>query len=362
MDIPYCAEILNDGKSECRGCKSRIDMGSLRLGSIVQADKFDGKICHWYDFTCFFDKQHPKSVNDIKNFESLPIEYQKKIQIKLSKSDKECKGKKRNAASNAEKKSSLNDFKIEYSKSNNSECRGCKYKILKNEVRICKNVYETEVGRKYGGENMFYHLFCFAQLRSELCYFKSAEHLPGFNSLKEDDQLEAKKNLPAINEEEIPEVKKVKTEIANDGFTEEELKLYTEQNNILSKFRDELKNLSKKTLIKLLEANNQAVTGGRLWDRLADAMTFGALLPCKVCKGGQLVFGNFGYKCCGYFTEWTRCNNLVKEPERKKFEVPPEFSKNYQFLNEYNYVARTRIVKNAPPSTEVKKEEEENGQ
>jgi hypothetical protein len=57
-------------------------------------------------------------------------------------------------------------------------------------------------------------------------------------------------------------VKKVKTEIANDGFTEEELKLYTEQNNILSKFRDELKNLSKKKLIKLLEANNQAVTGG----------------------------------------------------------------------------------------------------
>jgi predicted DNA-binding WGR domain protein len=279
--------------------------------------------------------------------------------------DKKGKGKKRDAAAIAAKKSALKDFKIEYSKSGRATCRGCEQKILKEEVRISKKDFETEVGRKYGGQDMWHHLSCFAKLRNELGYFESADQLPGFKTLNKEDQAQAKKELPAIKQEEVPEVKKAKTEIAISGFTEEESKLYTEQNKILFQFRDQLqKNLSKNELVVLLQTNNQVVPVGidRILDQLADAMTFGVLLPCKVCNGGQLVFEKFGYKCRGDMTEWTKCNTLVREPERKKFKIPSEFSKEYPFLKKYKYVARTRIVKNAPPSTEVKKEEEENGQ
>jgi hypothetical protein len=67
----------------------------------------------------------------------------------------------------------------------------------------------------------------------------------------------------AIKQEEIPEVKKAKTEIAISGFTEEESKLYTEQNKILFQFRDQLqKNLSKNELVVLLQTNNQVVPVG----------------------------------------------------------------------------------------------------
>jgi hypothetical protein len=49
--------------------------------------------------------------------------------------DKKGKGKKRDAAAIAAKKSALKDFKIEYSKSGRATCRGCEQKILKEEVR-----------------------------------------------------------------------------------------------------------------------------------------------------------------------------------------------------------------------------------
>lgn len=98
-------------------------------------------------------------------------------------------------------------------------------------------------------------------------------------------------------------------------------------------------------------------------DRLADIMTFGALLPCSVCKNGQLVFDKFGYLCKGNLTEWTKCHTQVKEPPRKPFKVPKEFKEEYSFLKKYKYVPRTRIVKDAPPSYTAKKEDgEENAE
>lgn len=49
---------------------------------------------------------------------------------------------------------------------------------------------------KYGGQDMWHHLTCFAKLRSELGYFAGGDSLPGFNSLKKDDQKEVKTQLP----------------------------------------------------------------------------------------------------------------------------------------------------------------------
>lgn len=163
----------------------------------------------------------------------------------------------------------------------------------------------------------------------------------------------------------MPEVKKPKQETV-DGFTEDESKAYVEQNKIMYKYRDQLeKNLTKQELIELLQSNDQDVPSGkeRILDRLADIMTFGALLPCKECKHGQLVFDKFGYKCRGNLTEWTKCNTFVKEPARTPFQIPPDLKKEYPFLKKYKFVARTRVVKNAPPDyNSVKKEEDDNAQ
>uniref|UniRef100_UPI003134487B Poly-(ADP-ribose) polymerase n=1 Tax=Tribolium castaneum TaxID=7070 RepID=UPI003134487B len=372
MDLPYRAEYAKSGSSNCRGCKSPIGQGTVRLAVMVQSPFHDGMMPNWHHLHCFFNKQRPKSEDDIYHFETLRLEDQEIIREKLSNMgsiivpEKKGKGKKRDATAIAQKNAALKDFKIEYAKSGRAACRGCEQKILKDEIRISKKDFETDIGKKYGGQDMWHHVTCFAQLRAELGYFESADQLPGFKSLKKEDQAETKKALPAIKQEDVPDVKKVKKEEdVVDGFTEEQSKLYKEQTELIFKHRDQLeKNLSKEELAMLLQHNDQEVPPGkdRVLDRLADIMTFGALVPCSVCKHGQLVFEKFGYICKGNLTEYTKCRTQVKEPPRKPFKVPAEL-KQYPFLKKYKYVPRTRVVKNAPPSYSVKKEEgEENAE
>lgn len=177
--------------------------------------------------------------------------------------EKKGKGKKRDAAASAAVKAALKDFKIEYAKSGRATCRGCEQKIMKEEVRISKKDFTTEVGMKYGGQDMWHHVTCFAKLRSELGYYESADKLTGFKTLNKDDQAEVRKALPAIKQEDVPVIKKLKTEDSIDGLTPEETKLYNEHTKIMFKYRDQLQtNLNKNELTKLLQVNKQDVPSG----------------------------------------------------------------------------------------------------
>ncbi|KAL3275884.1 hypothetical protein HHI36_020621 [Cryptolaemus montrouzieri] len=364
MDLPYKAEYAKSGRSSCRGCKSSIGQGTLRLAVMVQSPAFDGKTPNWYHHMCFFSKQRPKTVDDIDNFETLRLPDQEKIKEKIGAAsslivpDKKGKGKKRNAGELSAKNSALKDFIIEYSKSSRAMCRGCEQKIMKEEIRISKKDFESEVGRKYGGQDMWHHLQCFAKLRSELGYFESASALPGFKSLSANDQKEAVKQIPAIKQEDIPpEVKKPKIEEPT-----EEDKLFKEHLTIMYKYRDQLKKkLTKSEMSELLEYNNQTVPPGedRILDRLSDIMTFGTLEPCQICNGGQYVYSKLGYVCHGDLTEWSKCNNVTKTPQRSAFKIPKEFANEHSFLKKYKYVPRTRVFKDVNPTNGVKKEEDE---
>lgn len=113
---------------------------------------------------------------------------------------KKGKSKKRLADDEGESSKAMSmlikDFGIEYAKSGRAACVGCQLKIAKDEVRIKKTVYDTEVGMKFGGQPLWHHVECFAQLRSELGWFESAEKLPGFKSLSKEDKANAKKHIP----------------------------------------------------------------------------------------------------------------------------------------------------------------------
>lgn len=60
-------------------------------------------------------------------------------------------------------------------------------------------------------------------------------------------------------------------------------KEYREQNKIMFEYRDQLKQLTKTQLVSLLENNDQEIPQGvdRMYDRISDNMTFGALKPCR---------------------------------------------------------------------------------
>lgn len=154
----------------------------------------------------------------------------------------------------------INDFGIENAKSGRATCAGCHLKISKDEVRIKKTLHDTEVGMKFGGQAVWHHVECFAQLRSELGWFESAEKLPGFKSLSKDEQQEAKKHVPAIKQDiEEPTTKKPKMDKA-DAEIDNKIE---KQNKEFYKLRDKLESQTKKPVhISILEAMNQAIPEG----------------------------------------------------------------------------------------------------
>ncbi|CAG9763321.1 unnamed protein product [Ceutorhynchus assimilis] len=362
MDLPFRAEYSKSNRAKCKACKTPISQSVLRMATKTQSAFFDGKQTNWFHFECFFKKQKVKTTDDIEHFESLRIEDQDRIRTHVSNVSvilPAAKGKKRTATDKeAERatKAALKDFTIQYAKSGRSVCCGCEQKILMNEVRVAKKDYDSEVSLKIGGgTDRWYHLTCFAQLRSELGYYESATKIPGYKGLDKADQQEAAKALPAIKQEEVAVIaKKIKLDVEEDLLDKE----YREQNKIMFKHRDALSTLKKNQLVALLNYNKQDIPEGteRMLDRISDLMTFGALKRCKECQDGQLVFHKLGYTCTGNLSEWAKCTNVTKEPERTKFLVPKDLKEEYAFLKNYKYVARNRVFKDVNPTVPIKKE------
>ncbi|XP_028151640.2 poly [ADP-ribose] polymerase-like [Diabrotica virgifera virgifera] len=360
---PYLAE-YSIKSVKCMECLASIPKGALRLGVIVQDLKDDNKVQHWYDFECFFRKQRPKNTVDIFNFESLKLSDQNNIKQGIQSNTfsilpdsilQNATGQKRAAGTDYFlKQKALRDFTIEYAKTSRAMCRGCLNKILKNEVRISKKNYDTEVGKKFDGQDMWHHVTCFVALREDLGYFESADKLPNFYNLKKEDQDWVLKELYAVNPDD-PEIKKSKIDSATPStsqsqLTQEDENQYEAQNKILFDWRDKLSTLTLKQLKNLLSLNAQVEPDdkGAMLDRLADGMTFGALLPCKKCNG-QLVFENGGYMCSGRLSEWAKCDGAEREPERQPFKVSAGLKRKK--LAGYVYEPRTRIILSEMPST-----------
>lgn len=357
-DLPFRVEYAKSGRSSCRGCKTSIEQGSLRLAVMVQSGMFDGKTPNWYHNACFFKKQRPKSIDDIAHFEGIRWDDQAEIKKKIGSASGVVvptkKGKKRDAAATA----NLQDYTLEYSKSSRAMCRGCEIKIIKDEVRIGKKDFETEHGKRYGGQDMWHHLTCFAQIRNDLGYFECGDKLPGYKNLKKEDQVAVVKNLPPIKQEDVPDAKKVKKEEdVPDGFD----KILEQQNKEMFKMRDQLqKKLNKAEMLSILEENDQDIPVGidKILDCVSDMIVFGRLLPCAECKGGQYVATKGGYVCTGDLTEWTKCENKTKDPTRKAVIIPADLALEHSFLKKYKYKKRCRVFRDIPVNgTEVKKED-----
>ncbi|XP_043656906.1 poly [ADP-ribose] polymerase isoform X1 [Drosophila teissieri] len=352
-ELPFFAEYARTGRATCKGCKSSIPMDNLRIAVMVQSAFHDAKVPNWFHKTCFFKNQRPCSVGDIYNFGNLRFADQKELTNLVENLQGVISsqlGKKRSKAANL----ALKDFGIEYAKSSRSTCRGCEQKINKDLIRLRKTVYDTEVGMKYGGQPLWYHLDCFTQLRSELGWFDSGDNVPGFKSLADDDQAEVKNALPAIKSEELPETKRAKTELSDTNEEMEKNQHLKDQSDAYFKFRDDVKNIMKKKDIDiLLKSNNQEpVTGDteKLLDQTADLLTFGAIESCSECNSSQFTLNKSGYICNGNLSEWTKCNKLLAEPRRLACKVPKELKAAYHFLNAVSKMPSTRIFFNISPS------------
>ncbi|XP_004641229.1 poly [ADP-ribose] polymerase 1 [Octodon degus] len=353
-DRLYRAEYAKSGRASCKKCGESIPKDSLRMAIMVQSPMFDGKVPHWYHFSCFWKVghsiQHPEA--EVDGFSELRWDDQQKV-----KTAGGVTGKGRDGISSKVEKT-LGEFAAEYAKSNRSTCRWCCQKIEKGQMRLSKKMLDPEKPQ-LGMIDRWYHPDCFVKIREELDFHPeySASQLKGFNLLTEEDKEALKKKLPGIKSEgkrKADEVdgtdavtkKKSKKEKDKDSKLEKALKA---QNDLIWNIKDELKKAcSTNDLKELLIFNKQQVPSGEsaILDRVADGVAFGALLPCEECSG-QLVFRSDAYYCTGDVTAWTKCMVKTQTPSRKEWMTPKEF-------REISYLKKLKVKKQDrlfPPET-----------
>uniref|UniRef100_A0A3B4A191 Poly [ADP-ribose] polymerase n=1 Tax=Periophthalmus magnuspinnatus TaxID=409849 RepID=A0A3B4A191_9GOBI len=322
-DKLYIAEYAKSGRASCKKCKDNIAKDSLRMAIMVQLQSpmFDGKVPHWHHFSCFWQRAAAHSTADIGGFSGLRWEDQEKIK-KAIESGGSISGK-GDKKSGAKGEKTLNDFAVEYAKSNRSTCKGCEQKIEKDQIRVSKKTVDPEKPQ-LGLIDRWYHTACFVSRREELAFKTeySAAQLKGFAALRAEDQAELNKRLPAVN-----------------------------QSQLIWGIKDKLrKNCSANDMKELLIANGQEVPSGEsnVVDRLADGMAFGALKPCKECSG-QLVFKGDAYHCTGDISAWTKCVFKTKTPARSDWIIPKEFHE-VPFLKKFKFKKQDRVFPKEAPT------------
>lgn len=365
-DLPYQVEYAKSGRASCKACKNKIGQGELRVAVMVQSAFHDGKQPNWHHEDCFFKKKCPQSIAEIANFNKLKHDDQTRIKSKLGGSSgivmpvekgKKGKGTKRENSD----KAALSNYSIEYSKSSRATCKHCDIKICKGEVRISKVEYDP----KYGDHPKWHHVNCFAEKKNEYLFLAGGEDLPGFKSLKKEDQTIVKDTVKASKPDEV-EVKKMKLEPKDEKEIKAEKELekkIEKQNKTFHKYRSALTELSKQDINNILDQNAlNAGTRDESLDLLADIMTLGVPLPCPECKG-QLELDTFYYKCTGNISEWSKCRYTVKTPKRVPMNIPKEY-KNVKPFKGFKSKCSDRVFESEPPPTTIviKKEESESSQ
>lgn len=77
---------------------------------------------------------------------------------------------------------------------------------------------------------------------------------------------------------------------------------------------------------------------------LTDVIYFGALNQCDSCGTGELIFANSTY-VCSHISNWSKCSNDVKMPQRRPIYISNDFLHKYPFLMPYSHsVLRTRAL------------------
>uniref|UniRef100_A0A672QR05 Poly [ADP-ribose] polymerase n=1 Tax=Sinocyclocheilus grahami TaxID=75366 RepID=A0A672QR05_SINGR len=206
-DKLYKAEYAKSGRASCKKCKENIgcdqkieklDFTHLAPVCLSQSPMFDGKVPHWHHFSCFWLRAAVQSPSDISGFIDLRWGDQEKVKKAIESGD--ATGGEQKGAAKGEK--ILNDFAVEYAKSNRSTCKGCDQKIEKDHIRVSKKTVDPEKPQ-LGLIDRWYHTGCFVSRREELLFKPeySAAQLKGFAALRDEDKEELKKRLPAVKNE-----------------------------------------------------------------------------------------------------------------------------------------------------------------
>ncbi|KAK0427624.1 hypothetical protein QR680_010332 [Steinernema hermaphroditum] len=312
--LPFGAEYAKSGRASCKGCKSNIGQGTLRLSMRKPSPFFDGLQDSWYHFNCFWEKLKGE-INEasIKGLENLKWEDAEKVKEGIAK-----------YSANPTASVPKVELKTEYAKTAAGKCAACKEKIPKGDAKL-------------GMKTSWYHLGCFPKDTAN--FQGTSKDIKGYSSLEEDDQKALdkmfKKKKAAKSEDDGPKAKKAKgdSEPGTSKKDEKNKAALKKQSEEMWEIREVLQGLSKNDLHDLLEANKYQAPhkGGEsaCVDLLVDLAMFGVPKACPKCKHNgsvQYSTSEHSYRCLGNISEYTRCTYSTKQPERTGFKVPSDIS------------------------------------
>ncbi|KAI5731887.1 hypothetical protein M8J77_017860 [Diaphorina citri] len=343
---PFECDYAKSNRAKCKGCKDTIIQGTLRLAVMVQSPFFDGKTPKWFHEEC-------TDAGPSTEAEASTSKGKSRKRVNKKAKDEE----------NAKCVNTLNDFSIEYAKSNRSTCRGCEAKIAKGEIRVSKMNYDSDQGKMIGGIPEWYHLSCFNAVRLDLEFSASGKQIPGFGSLEKKDQKIVEATLPSLSDgvsktDGPGEPKKAR--MALDDISPE----FKKQNEKLFQAQADIKKITKKDLSYLCEVNGLLIPKkvSDIQTLVADHLVCGKLKACPSCKGvGKYeIVPDEGYRCKNELEAvklksvkgvGVTCDKILRDVEREPFVIPDEYKEKFPVLEQYGTVEKRIFPRYEPVPT-----------
>ncbi|CAJ0584922.1 unnamed protein product, partial [Mesorhabditis spiculigera] len=346
VELPYRAEYAKTNRSTCKKCKQPIGQDALRISVREPSQFFDGMQDFWWDFSmkiflrhhykCFWTALKGGEINErsIRGFDWLKWEDQERIRASISEHDAATRPGSSNSGIGKDGVQ-MSMIKVEYAKTDRGKCHGCNLLVAKGVM-------------KFGVKARFYHFECLFTPNG--IYDGQPGQISGYNDLTKNDQEMLNDQIDQIvRVHQVEQDVAIATLIANGGTgtllptgqkrpapvekteIDEKMDKLKIQTNLLWELRTGFKELfTKQQLNALREANflDKPEAGGEdaLLELLCDAALFGRSTRCPTCLTGQYMFSSTQqmYVCTGHLTEWTRCHESTRQPDRIPFGVPNE--------------------------------------
>ncbi|KAI9093452.1 poly polymerase catalytic domain-containing protein [Phlyctochytrium arcticum] len=394
-------EYAKSGRSMCKGCRSTISAGTVRIGYLKASAFFDGLQPEWHHKRCLLQKtkkyklqtahlEHAHGINDLRWEDQESLKETARGMSAPNTSNEAGSSSSKGQVKPAEppqKKSTAGQISRrslhgKYSGKGAGPCAGCAKNIRANTLILgipSENPESHESMDKT--QNLdWYHLDCFtnrpdtSEYRFEDLQWTSewkrghekkvksllvhenddrAGEEPQKATLQEDSE-DAKskgkrKRSHPENEGEESDGKRAKSDDASNQLRDQSNLLWTVQDSIKRALGS---GRHKQRLLSFLHHNTVMIsdrpTESDIIKIVADVLVFGVAEICSECGESRLAPRTFEYRC-PVWKEWGQCTSTSDKPKFSKFKIPSDME-DETWLQVHPFVRCNRVFPVKPDS------------